>query len=115
MKNEKVYKCAFHEYPTIPMTRSKLERCVEILNMLAYKGPANLSNIRNAVNFNSTILDEHLVFLFGQGLIEKKTNVDKARVFVITKRGIDVVNFFCDLKQPLLIGEEIQSPVATST
>jgi predicted transcriptional regulator len=83
--------------------------------MLAYNGPANLSNIKNAVNFNSTSLDEYLVFLIEQGLIEKKTTTEKARVFVITKRGIDVVNFFCDLKQPLVIVAEIQSPVATST
>jgi predicted transcriptional regulator len=97
------------------MTRSKLERCIEILNMLAYKGPANLSNIRNVVNFNSTSVDEHLVFLIEQGLIEKKTTTDKARVFVITKRGISVVNFFCDLRQPLEINEEIESQITTST
>jgi predicted transcriptional regulator len=97
------------------MTRSKLEKCVEILNILAYKGLANLQNIKNAVNFNSASLDEYLVFLIEQGLIEKKTTTEKARVFVITKRGIDVVNFFCDLKQPLVNVAEIQSPVARST
>lgn len=75
--------------------------------MLAHEGPANLSNMRNAVNFNSAILHEHLVFLIEQGLIEKQT-IEKARIFVITKRGINVVNYFCNLKQPLAIVEEIQ-------
>jgi predicted transcriptional regulator len=89
------------------MSCSKLERCIEILDMLAHEGPANLSNMRNAVNFNSAILHEHLVFLIEQGLIEKQT-IEKARIFVITKRGINVVNYFCNLKQPLAIVEEIQ-------
>lgn len=90
------------------MSCSKLERCIEILDMLAHEGPANLSNMRNAVNFNSAILHEHLVFLIEQGLIEKQTTIEKARIFVITKRGINVVNYFCNLKQPLAIVEEIQ-------
>jgi predicted transcriptional regulator len=90
------------------MSCSKLERCIEILDMLAHEGPANLSNMRNAVNFNSAILHEHLVFLIEQGLIEKQITIEKARIFVITKRGINVVNYFCNLKQPLAIVEEIQ-------
>jgi predicted transcriptional regulator len=95
------------------MSRSKLERCIEILNILDNKGPASLSNIRNEVHFNNTILDEHLVFLIGQGLIEKHT-MEKARIFVITKRGINVVNYFCDLKQPLATRDEIKSSYHTS-
>jgi len=75
------------------MRRSKLEIHVEILKLLAQKGPLELNHLMSQGNVNCNILREHLGFLIKQGLIEEivdKNNV----VYANTDRGTSVIRFF---------------------
>lgn len=75
------------------MRRSKLELDVEILKLLARKGPLQLNHLMSQGNVNCNILREHLGFLIKQGLIE--VIVDKNNVvYGNTDRGTSVIRFF---------------------
>jgi len=91
------------------MRRSKLEMYVDILKVLAHKGPLKLTHIMYKANVNCSVLKEYLDFLVKQGLVEERT-IGKARtVFAITQRGITVLKYFRELKQVLPIVEEARS------
>jgi predicted transcriptional regulator len=93
--------------------RSKLEMYVDILSVLAHRGPLKLTHVMYKANVNCSILKEYLDFLIKQGLVEERT-VGKARVvFAVTQRGITVLKYFKELKQVLPIVEEArtQTPV----
>jgi len=79
------------------MRRSKLEMHVEILRVLAQKGPLQLKNLMSQGNVNCNILKEHLGFLIKQGLVEEVI-VDKNNVvYANTDRGTSVIRFFGQL------------------
>jgi predicted transcriptional regulator len=76
------------------MRRSKLEMYVEILRVLAQKGPLQLKPLMSQGNVNCNILKEHLGFLIKQGLVEEVV-VDKNNVvYANTDRGTSVIRFF---------------------
>ncbi len=79
------------------MRHSKLEMYVEILRVLAQKGPLQLKHIMSQGNVNCNILEEHLGFLIKQGLVEEVV-VDKNNVvYSNTDRGTSVIRFFGQL------------------
>src|ERR1700690_1355450 len=91
------------------MRRSKLEMYVDILTVLAHRGPLKLTHIMYKANVNCSVLKEYLDFLIKQGLVEERI-VGKARVvFAVTQRGIMVLKYFRELKQVLPIVEEARS------
>jgi predicted transcriptional regulator len=95
------------------MRRSKLELYVDILKVLAHRGPLKLTHIMYKSNVNCGVLKEYLDFLIKQNLVEER-NVGKSRtVFAITQRGITVLKYFRELKQLLPIIEEARSTVPT--
>ena len=88
------------------MRRSKLEMYVDILKVLAHRGPLKLTHIMYKANVNCSVLKEYLDFLIKQGLVEERT-IGKARVvFAVTQRGITVLKYFRELKMVLPIVEE---------
>ncbi len=88
------------------MRRSKLEMHVDILAVLAIRGPLKLTHIMYKANVNCSILKEYLESLTNQGLIEER-NLGKRRVaYAITKKGVTVLEYFRELKQVLPIIEE---------
>lgn len=88
------------------MRRSKLEMHVDILTVLAIRGPLKLTHIMYKANVNCSILKEYLESLTNQGLIEER-NLGKRRVaYAITKKGVTVLEYFRELKQVLPIIEE---------
>ena len=96
------------------MRRSKLEMYVDILSVLAHRGPLKLTHVMYKANVNCSVLKEYLDFLIKQGLVEERT-VGKARVvFAVTQRGITVLKYFKELQQvlPLAGGErnQVQTP-----
>ncbi len=94
------------------MRRSKLEMYVDILKVLAHRGPLKLTHIMYKANVNCSVLKEYLDFLIKQGLVEERT-MGKARVvFAVTQRGITVLKYFRELKQVLPIVEEARNQVA---
>ena len=91
------------------MRRSKLEMYVDMLRVLAHKGPLKLTHIMYKANVNCIVLKEYLDFLIKQGLVEERT-IGKARVvYVVTQRGITVLKYFHELKQVLPIVEELET------
>jgi predicted transcriptional regulator len=93
------------------MRRSKLETYVDILKVLAHKGPLKLTHVMYKANVNCSVLKEELDFLMKQGLVEERTVGKRRVIFAITQRGITVLKYFKELKQVLPIVEETRSQV----
>jgi predicted transcriptional regulator len=94
------------------MRRSKLEMYVDILKVLAHRGPLKLTHIMYKANVNCSVLKEYLDFLIKQGLVEERTIGKRRVVFAVTQRGITVLKYFRELKQVLPIVEEARNQVA---
>ena len=89
------------------MRRSKLERNIDILAVLAHMGPLKLTHIMYKSNFNGAILKEYLDFLIKQGLVEERTIKKNHAVFAITQRGLNVLKHFQQVIQEISTIEEI--------
>jgi predicted transcriptional regulator len=84
---------------------------VDILSVLAQRGPLKLTHIMYKANVNCTLLSEYLGFLIQKELVEER-NVRKNRpVYAITQRGLTVLKYFGELKRMLPIAEEDQRQV----
>jgi predicted transcriptional regulator len=94
------------------MRRSKLEMYVDILSVLAHRGPLKLTHVMYKANVNCSVLKEYLDFLLKQGLIEERTIRKQRTVYAVTQRGITVLKYFKELKQVLPIVEEARNQAA---
>jgi len=92
--------------------RSKLEMYVDILGVLAHRGPLKLTHVMYKANVNCSVLKEYLDFLIKQGLVEERTAGKQRVVYAVTQRGITVLKYFKELKQVLPIVEEARSQAA---
>ena len=92
--------------------RSKLEMYVDILSVLAHRGPLKLTHVMYKANVNCSVLKEYLEFLIKQGLVEERTVGKRRVVFAVTQRGITVLKYFKELKQVLPIVEEARNQAA---
>jgi len=91
------------------MRRSKLEMYVDILKVLANRGPLKLTHVMYKANVNCSVLKEYLDFLIKQNLIEERA-IGKSRVvYAVTQRGITVLKYFRELKEILPIVEEARN------
>ena len=88
------------------MRRSKLEMHIDILKVLAQRGPLKLTHIMYKANVNCSVLKEYLDFLTQQDLVEERTLGKKRTVYAITDRGRKVLTYFRELRTVLPIGEE---------
>jgi predicted transcriptional regulator len=92
------------------MRRSKLEMYVDILKVLANRGPLKLTHVMYKANVNCSVLKQYLDFLIQQNLVEEQTlrkKRNKTRVvYAITERGITVIKYFRELNIALQITEE---------
>ena len=87
------------------MRRSKLETYVDILKVLAQRGPLKLTHIMYKANLNCSVLKEYLDFLIKTGLVEERI-VGKSRVvYANTQRGLTVLKYFRELNKALPIVE----------
>lgn len=91
------------------MRRSKLEMYIDILRVLAHRGPLKLTHIMYKTNINCSVLKEYLGFLIKQGLVEERTVGKRRVVYAITQRGRTVIEGFRELKQVLPIIEETRN------
>jgi predicted transcriptional regulator len=94
------------------LRRSKLELHVDILNVLAQKGPLKLTHIMYKANVNCRILNEYMDFLIKQGLVEKRIIEKERIVFSVTQRGRTVLKYFRELTQAIPIIEEPRRQIA---
>src|SRR5665647_205721 len=88
------------------MKRSKLEIYVDILEVLAQKGPLKVTHIIYKSNVNCKILKEYLDFLNKQGLIEERVVGSGKVVYANTAQGIEVLKFFREMDKMLPFLEE---------
>lgn len=95
------------------MRRSKLEMYIDILKVLAQRGPLKLTHVMYKANVNCSVLKEYLDFLMKQGLVEERTIGKRRVVYAITQRGITVLKYFRELKQVLPIVEEARNQMPT--
>jgi predicted transcriptional regulator len=81
---------------------------VDILSVLAHRGPLKLTHVMYKANVNCSVLKEYLDFLMEKGLVAERP-VGKGRVvYAVTQRGLIVLRYFRELKQVLPIMEEDQ-------
>ena len=90
------------------MRRSKLEMYVDVLKVLAQRGPLKLTHIMYKANVNCSVLSEYLDFLLKQELIEERILKKNRTVYAVTQRGLTVLKAFRELKQALPILEETE-------
>ena len=76
---------------------------VDILSVLAHRGPLKLTHVMYKANVNFGVLKEYLEFLTEQGLIEERIIPKQRVVYIITQRGITVLKYFREVKQVLPI------------
>ena len=95
------------------MRRSKLEMYVDIISVLAHRGPLKLTHVMYKANVNCSVLKEYLDFLVKQGLVEERIIRKQRTVYAVTQRGITVLKYFKELKQVLPIVEEARNQAAT--
>jgi len=93
------------------MRRSKLEMYIDILKVLAQRGPLKLTHIMYKANVNCSVLKEYLDFLIQQNLVEERAVGKQRTVYAVTQRGITVLKYFRELKQVLPIIEEARNRV----
>src|SRR4030066_216178 len=93
------------------MKRSKLEMYVDILKVLAVRGPLKLTHIMYKANVNCSVLSEYLEFLLKQGLVEERRVKKNRNVYAVTQQGLTVLKSFRELTQALpIIEEKRQTP-----
>lgn len=88
------------------MRRSKLEMYIDILRVLAQRGPLKLTHIMYKANVNCSVLKQYLTFLMDQKLVEERMQGKKRVVYAVTQKGITVLKYFRELKAVLPIVED---------
>ena len=83
------------------MRRSKLEMEIDILNILAQKGPLKVTRLMYKTNVNCDVLSKNLVSLIKQGLIQKRLVGKGSNVYSITGLGLTLLKSWKELKQLL--------------
>jgi predicted transcriptional regulator len=82
---------------------------IDILKVLAHRGPLKLTHVMYKANVNCSVLKEYLDFLIKQNLVEERTVGKRRIVYAITQRGITVLKYFRELRQVLPIVEEARN------
>jgi predicted transcriptional regulator len=81
---------------------------VDILKILAQKGPLKLTHIMYKTNVNCDVLNKNLAFLIKQGLIEVRDVRRRRHVYAITGLGLTLLKSWKEVKQllPSIVGNE---------
>lgn len=95
------------------MRRSKLEMYIDILDVLAFRGPLKLTHIMYKSNVNCSVLKEQLDFLLKNNLVEERIMKKERVVYALTQRGTSVLKAFREIKQvfPMEEEEKRQTPL----
>jgi len=73
------------------MHRSKLSICVEVLSILASRGPMKLTQLMTKVELNKTCLRQHLRLMKKRNLVERQNLGENKIFYVVTERGLEVL------------------------
>ena len=88
------------------MRRSKLEMEIDMLKILAQKGPLKLTHLMYKTNVNCDVLSKNLGFMMKQGLIEVRNVGKGSHVYLITGLGLTLLKSWKEVKQMLPIVEK---------
>ena len=81
---------------------------IDILKVLAQRGPLKLTHIMYKANVNCSVLKQYLDFLMEQELVEERAAGKRRVVYAITQRGISVLKHFRKLQETLPLEEEVR-------
>jgi predicted transcriptional regulator len=87
---------------------------IDILKVLARRGPLKLTHIMYKANVNCSVLKQYLDFLILQNLVEEQTLGKKRVVYAVTEKGLTVLKYFRELKTVLPIIEEARARMPAS-
>ena len=91
-----------------------MEIYIDILKVLAQKGPLKLTHVMYKANINCSVLKENLDFLIKQNLIEEQVTVKKRNKtkisYAITEKGRTVIRYFNEVNVALQITDEKSIP-----
>jgi len=90
------------------MRRSKLEVYIDILEVLAIRGPLKLTHIMYKSNVNCSVLKDQLEFLIKNTLVEERILRKEKVVYAVTPRGLQILKSFREIKQVFPVEEEKQ-------
>ena len=90
------------------MRRSKLEMYIDILRVLAQKGPLKLTHIMNRTNINCDLLKQHLTFLTRYSLVNEQRLLKTRVTYAITERGLTVLDYVKKLNKIFFLTEDAQ-------
>jgi predicted transcriptional regulator len=88
-----------------------MEINIDILKVLAQRGPLKLTHVMYKANVNCSVLKEYIDFLIQQDLIEERTLKKERIVYAVTEKGLKVLKYFRELKFMLPLTEEEQKTV----
>ena len=74
------------------MRRSKLKMQVDVLKIFASQGPKKLTQLMHRTDLCVRVLKQHLDFLIQQNLVEEQNLGEDKIFYVITGRGLKVLN-----------------------
>ncbi|PVX26798.1 MAG: hypothetical protein CW691_00350 [Candidatus Bathyarchaeum sp.] len=80
------------------MRRSMFEMYIDLLKVLAQRGPLKLTHIMYKANVNQSVLKEHLGFLIQHGLVEEKALGKDRVVYVVTEKGLKALKHVRELE-----------------
>ncbi len=73
------------------LRRSKLEVNLDIMKILASRGPMEPAQLVDKTNLSQDILKQHLDFLTQQNLVEEQNLGKHETFYVVTERGLKVL------------------------
>ncbi len=73
------------------LRRSKLEVNLDIMKILASRGPMEPAQLIDKTNLSQDILKQHLDFLTQQNLVEEQNLGKHETFYVVTERGLKVL------------------------
>jgi len=79
---------------------------LDLLKVLAQRGPLKLTHIMHIANVNCSVLKEYIDSLIKQGLVKEKISGRERIMYAITQRGVTVLTQLRELREVLLILEE---------
>ena len=92
-----------------------MEMYIDILKVLAQRGPLKLTHVMYKANVNCSVLKQNLEFLIQQNLIEEQITVKKRNKtkisYAITERGRTVIKYFNEVNRALNITKESKIPM----
>ena len=75
---------------------------VDLLRVLANKGPLKTTHIMQKINVNSKTLKEYVEFLIKQDLVKERIVKEGRIVYAITPKGVAVLRGLNELEKVLL-------------